>query len=397
MAKTQVGSSAKETLFRQEAPGGITYRIPALLFLPDKSLFLAFAEKRSSPRDEHARFLVMRRGQKEGKSIQWGPQVSLKTARLPGHRTMNPCPVYEKESGRVFLFFICVRSNTTTWHQIITGKNAARLCYIFSQDGGRTWSQLTDLTNVVLGDDLRKWATFAVGPGHGVQLRSGRLVIPAYAYYIHWHFFGKPILFQTRPHCFTFYSDDGGRNWARGWLAMSFQMEECQVAELTRPDSGQVLYCNARSPENYRVEAFSTDNGNQFKEYFLCKKLPETAKGCQGSVVSFTPVLQPSQMDHTEASLKTPKQWLLFSHPIGRRRRVNLGIYLNTSPLAKGNWKDPWVLHKGPSGYSDLAVYQEGQSLLFGCLFESGVTREYEEIAFQLFSNIELLKNVKGV
>nr|XP_056714803.1 sialidase-3-like [Euleptes europaea] len=402
--------SRKVTLFHQEAPGAITYRIPALLFLPNKSVFLAFAEKRSSPKDEHSMYLVMRRGHKKGTSVQWDPQSDLMSATIPGHRTMNPCPVYEKRSGKVFLFFICVWSNVTGWSQITTGKDFARLCYVSSPDGGHTWSQLTDLTDQVIGDDLRDWATFGVGPGHGVQLRSGRLVIPAYTYYTPRHLSSKPVIYLTRPHCFVFYSDDGGQNWARGQLVRSFQMEECQVAELTRQDDSQVLYCNARSPEKYRVEAFSTDDGNQFEEPFFCKKLPETGRGCQGSVVSFTSLLKPSEMGRRaktvepthplgvrpSTALNTTKEWLLFSHPTGRSKRVNLGIYLNTSPLVKGSWKDPWVLNEGPSGYSDLAVCEENRPLLFGCLFESGETTEHEEIAFRLFTSVELQKNTRG-
>ncbi|XP_015270515.1 PREDICTED: sialidase-3-like [Gekko japonicus] len=402
-------TSGKVTLFRQEAPRGVTYRIPALLFLPYESVFLAFVEKRSSPRDEHAEYLVVRRGRKKGTSVQWGPQQDLTSALLPGHRTMNPCPVYEKESGRVFLFFICIRSKLTAWHQIRTGRNAARLCYISSQDGGRTWSQLTDLTHRVIGGDLRNWATFAIGPGHGIQLRSGRLVVPAYAYYIHQRHFKKPVLYQTRPHCFTLYSDDRGRKWSRGQLDMSFQMEECQVAEVTRRDNRQVLYCNARSREQYRVGAFSTNSGNQFEESFLCKELPETGSGCQGSVVSFSPPRKPSETGRRatavnsttlpgilpSAAREAAKEWLLFSHPTGRRKRVNLGIYLNMSPLAKGGWEAPWVLHEGPSGYSDLAVCEEGPAPLFACLFESGAASECEEIAFELFTIPEHLNSTR--
>ena len=52
---------AKTTLFEREA-SGITYRIPALLYLRHRHTFLAFAEKRSSPCDHDAKILVMRRG-----------------------------------------------------------------------------------------------------------------------------------------------------------------------------------------------------------------------------------------------------------------------------------------------------------------------------------------------
>uniref|UniRef100_A0A6J0TKM1 exo-alpha-sialidase n=1 Tax=Pogona vitticeps TaxID=103695 RepID=A0A6J0TKM1_9SAUR len=382
--------TGKVVLFRQETLGGLTYRIPALLYLPSESTFLAFAEERSSPRDEDAKFLVMRRGQKAGKTVKWGPMAPLETATLPGHRTMNPCPVYERNSRTVFLFFICVESRVTEQQQISKGENAARLCYILSRNGGRTWSPVTDVTERAITDNLRKWATFAVGPGHGLQLSSGRLVIPAYAYFIHRRCLGRSFRCWTKPHCFTFHSDDGGKNWTQGQLLKTFQTSECQVAELTGRDNRPVLYCNARSPDRYRIEAFSTDGGDGFLESFLSKQLFEPPSGCQGSVVSFSPPAEASALSNA-ASLKNAASWLIFSHPTSRDTRTDLGIYLNTSPLDPGSWKAPQVLNPGPSGYSDLAVCGEGKSRLFGCLFECGQSHSYEEIAFQVFSEAEFL------
>ncbi|XP_020647596.3 sialidase-3-like [Pogona vitticeps] len=407
-----LASFGKVVLFRQKKRGGLTYRIPALLYLPSESTFLAFAEERSSPRDEDAQFLVMRRGRKDGKTVKWGPQTSLTTAALPKYRTMNPCPVHEKRSGTVFLFFICVLDHVSVRHQITTGRNAARLCYVSSQDGGRTWSPLTDLTDQTIGDDLRNWATFAVGPGHGVQLRSGRLVVPAYAYHIRRRCFSCVSLCCTKPHCFTFYSDNGGQNWAQGQLLEKLRTTESQVAEVICPDDSQVLYINARNPrwDGCRAEAFSTDDGHHFQESFLCQELCEPPNGCQGSIVSFAPQPASSDRDRKEdvgeqphllglcpsaVSLGNTTSWLVFSHPTSRHRRMDLGIYLNTSPLKKGSWGKPWVLNKGPSGYSDLAVCQEGHSLMFGCLFECGVSSACEEIAFRLFTHVELLRHTR--
>ncbi|XP_044306178.1 sialidase-3-like [Varanus komodoensis] len=396
-------SPRKATLFRQEAPGGLTYRIPALLYLPPESTFLAFAEKRSSFRDEHAESLVMRRGLRDGLSVQWGPQEALETAVLPGHRTMNPCPLYDRKSGKVFLFFICVHTSISEWHQIRTGRNAARLCYVASPDGGRTWSPATDLTEQVIGGDLKNWATFAVGPGHGVQLRSGRLVVPAYAYYIHEPSPAPAAVSGTHPHCFVLYSDDGGWSWSRSQLLMGSQTTECQVAEVTHPDSRRALYVNARnqSQDRCRVEAVSSDEGSFFEGPLVCQQLCEPPHGCQGSVVSFTPQPGLGQKDEAArsahpslASHKSGSSWLMFSHPTHCHKRLDLGIYLNPSPLEEGGWKAPWVLHSGPSGYSDLAVCEGGESLAFGCLFECGVTSPYEEIAFRLFTDGELLENV---
>ncbi|PNJ51296.1 NEU3 isoform 5 [Pongo abelii] len=65
--------SFNSPLFRQEDDRGITYRIPALLYIPPTHTFLAFAEKRSTRRDEDALHLVLRRGLRIGHLVQrWG-------------------------------------------------------------------------------------------------------------------------------------------------------------------------------------------------------------------------------------------------------------------------------------------------------------------------------------
>nr|XP_006127579.1 sialidase-3 [Pelodiscus sinensis] len=403
-------STGKVTLFSQDLKSRSTYRVPALLYIPTDTL-LAFAEKRSSTRDEDAEYLVLRRGRKTGASIEWEPAEPLKSAVLKGYRTMNPCPVYEWKSQTVFLFFICVRQHVSEQWQIYTGRNAARLCYICSRDSGQTWSSLIDLTKKVLEDDLKDWATFAVGPGHGVQLSSGRLVIPAYAYHITARCCSFPLPCYTQPRSLVFYSDNEGQDWHKGELMKRMKTVECEVAEIVCQACDPVLYCSARTPHRCRAVALSTDQGLTFETPSACNQLYEPPHGCQGSVVSFIPTLELLKVDESEESAASDQEksslmnhgndtsathtsavsWLLYSHPTDKHKRVNLGIYLNCSPLEEDKWKAPWILYKGPCGYSDLAVCQEAP-LLFGCLFECGMAHGCEEIAFQLFTAEELQK-----
>ncbi|XP_036602892.1 sialidase-3 [Trichosurus vulpecula] len=402
------------TLFHQEGVGGITYRIPALLYIPPARVLLAFAEKRSTADDTDALYLVLRRGQRVGHSVEWGPQVSLMEATLPGFRTMNPCPVWERKNGRIFLFFICVRDHVTEQQQICSGKNAARLCFVSSADHGHSWSQIKDLTDEVIGEEVEHWATFAVGPGHGVQLQSERLVIPAYAYRLsRWSCLGSPFWFRARPHSLMFYSDDLGATWKHGQLIQSGLTIECEVAEVMNSNGCPVLYCSARTPGRCRAEALSIDLGEHFEKPSLVRELHEPRHGCQGSVVSFRPSkgLQEDEapdggsgLSSQPASLvsstpgpeqdsdKPQSSWLVYSHPTSKRHRINLGIYLNQAPLEATRWSQPWILHRGPSGYSDLAALEEG---LFGCLFECGEKHECEQIAFHMFTDRELLSHIQ--
>ncbi|XP_062434474.1 sialidase-3 [Rhea pennata] len=395
-------SPRRETLFRREAASGVTYRIPALLYLPPAATFLAFAEKRSSARDEDAEHLVLRRGRRRGAAVEWGPVEELPQLTLPGHRAMNPCPVYEAAAGAVFLFCICVRGRVTERRQLASGRSAARLCCAASRDGGRSWAPLRDLTEQAVGPDLRRWATFAVGPGHGVQLAAGRLAVPAYAYYVHRRLCGLPLPCCTKPHALVFYSDDRGGSWRKGELVEGLRTSECEVAEVAAGDGGTVLYCSARTRRRCRAVALSADLGLKFGRSAPCEQLCEPPRGCQGSVVSFAAPAAAHADGAADGAADTNgatdgaadgaagagASWLLFSHPTDKRRRRDLGVYLNPSPLERAGWRRPWVLYEGPCGYSDLAACPGG---LFGCLFECGAAGECEEIAFCVFTRRQLL------
>lgn len=52
---------ARSVLFQKE-PSGVTYRVPALIYIPHFSCFLAFCEERLTPADAQAHLLVMRKG-----------------------------------------------------------------------------------------------------------------------------------------------------------------------------------------------------------------------------------------------------------------------------------------------------------------------------------------------
>lgn len=61
MRGSQMYFPARTVLFRKE-PNGVTYRVPALIYLPSSTTFLAFCEERLSPADAQANLLVMRKG-----------------------------------------------------------------------------------------------------------------------------------------------------------------------------------------------------------------------------------------------------------------------------------------------------------------------------------------------
>uniref|UniRef100_A0A671LU82 exo-alpha-sialidase n=1 Tax=Sinocyclocheilus anshuiensis TaxID=1608454 RepID=A0A671LU82_9TELE len=327
----------------------VTYRIPALIYISENKTYLAFAEKRKKPSDTYADKLVMRRGLWE--------DVKKKIEVLDIGIVVMSCSlqlVYQTTT--LFLFFICVPDGVSEISQIDAKKNQARLCYVTSQDTGKNWSVITELKDVIREKE-KHWATFAVGPGHGIQTKDGRLIIPACVYY-----FVEP--HDPTSHAVTFYSDDKGHTWQVG-KHMDGESNECQMAEIT-DKSDSFLYCNTRSSSGYRVEALSTSSGETFEKPFTVQKLIETSNGCQGSVLYI-----PSHA------------LLLYSHPTDKNERKNLGIYVNKSPRDPNQWNCKGTINNGPSGYSDLAECENTEYI--ACLMECGQEKEIEEIACKLY------------
>uniref|UniRef100_A0A3Q2SWZ1 exo-alpha-sialidase n=1 Tax=Fundulus heteroclitus TaxID=8078 RepID=A0A3Q2SWZ1_FUNHE len=433
---------ARSVLFHKEA-NGVTYRVPALLYLSRFRSFLAFCEERLSPSDSQAHLLVMRKGTFYRNYVEWKDMCVLGTAALPGHRSMNPCPVYDEFTGMLFLFFIAVLGHTSESYQLVTGDNVTRLCYISSSDGGDTWSKPTDLTETVIGATIKDWATFALGPGHGIQLKSGRLLIPAYAYHIECReCFGQLCL--TTPRAFCFHSDTHGRSWRFGEAIPAPESVECQMVSVDQDDGSNVLYCNARSPLGCRVQALSLDDGAAFQEGQLVQHLVEPRNGCHGSVVGFpaplhlykalrghtslcrhwtsfmaytdcthlpnsqsshnstlSPNMPPAPDPRPPPDFLTPT-WVAYSHPTWTTARRDLGVFLSLFPRDPDSWRGPWVIYEGPSAYSDLAYLElppspgEPPAVAFACLFECGTKTAYDEISFSVFSLYELINNLPG-
>ncbi|MED6241962.1 hypothetical protein ATANTOWER_030955 [Ataeniobius toweri] len=364
------------------------YRIPAVFYDQEKKVLLAFAEKRTTSNDASAEVLVMKTGMliKDETTheirVTWSvAKYVVEKVHLGGYRPMNPCPVYEKTTKTLFLFFICVEGNVSEPWQRFWGINKARLCYITTRDGGGTWSSVTDLTKNF--PEMKQWATFAVGPGHGLQTESGRLIVPAYAYGSRFPSCICISCFFAVSRALCFYSDDNGVTWQVGNM-LDDKSVECEMAEVLDGKGSRYLYCNARNEGGYRVEAVSDNRGEDFITLPSAEKLVETSRGCQGSVVSFP--AQPGV-----AGLIQEPKWLLYSHPTSQYKRVDLGVYLNKSPLDPSGWSNPWIINEGPSGYSDLAYLDDGW---FACLMECGEASEIEQIACNVFSYSQASKAI---
>lgn len=366
----------RTTLFKKESNGSF-YRVPSLIYIKEENTFLAFAEKHKGEIDTMAEFLVMRRGIYKTGYVTWEGTQSLHDLCPKNHQIMSPCPVYDETSQILFLFFNSIPIGMTEKRMRKWG-NSCKLCYATSKDCGKTWSSVTDITEVLNGID--NMATFFLSPGHGIQTDSGTLVVPAYVYV------AKCWCIQyccTKPHSFYIYSKDGGNRWNASERIDKFECAECQMAEIVCEGKQKMLYCNAKTPSKYRVEALTLNAGGEFKMADKSRKLKDSGDGgCSGSIVSFPGIGQEGE---------DGSHWLLYSHP-AKKDRKELGIFLNKSPLTSEAWSKPWVIHEGPAACSDLAKCHEVNTIAI--LFESGTENPYEEINFCLFTVEDVLENI---
>ncbi len=316
-----------------------TYRIPSVL-VTKKGTVLAFCEgRRKGTSDTGDIDLVLRRSSDGGAT--WGPlQVAWDDAE---NTCGNPCPVVDRDTGTIWLL-LTHNLGRDSERQIVEEKSqGSRTAWVSrSDDDGLTWSTPFEITKDVKKPD---WTWFATGPGVGIQLKNGRLVVPCDCKYA----LGK------KGSSLVILSDDHGKSWRAGG-AVGDTFGESQVAELS--DGRLMLNMrNMNSPRRERGVATSADGGLTWSEASYDPALIEPV--CQASLLHGGPEL------------------LLFSNPASTKGRVQMTVRLSRDDGK--TWPVSKELYAGPSAYSCLAVLGDGQ---VGCLFECGAKSAYERITF---------------
>ncbi|MEL7337699.1 MAG: sialidase family protein, partial [Planctomycetota bacterium] len=295
-----------------------SYRIPALLTTKQGTL-LAFAEGRVKSASDHGNIdIVMRRSEDEG--LTWKDQTVV--CDNDDNVAGNPCPVIDKESGRIFLFFI---TSSNSEGEILKGRGARKINMKTSDDDGKTWSDSVDLTSLV---SKKNWRWYATGPCSAIQIQTGqhqgRLLVPAN----HSEHLtnGK---WEYRCHCF--YSDDLGESWKIGQVSTAGG-NESQIAEVAPNWLIQDIRMQAHG-KGKRAFRFSRDGGAtwsplQHDPRRLCPR-------CQGSVLS---------IKDSASSVKR----LYAANPAGPGR-TNLTLY--SSVDGAESWRMKQIIHSGPSAY----------------------------------------------
>ncbi len=356
-------SSSEPSLFRQQdlfisgLDGVNIYRIPSLL-VSAKGTILAFCEARVGD-DADPTDLVLKRSLYDGGrsvpqklngyervfgyGVTWEPMQMVLPGK--GKAITNPCPVVDREDGTILM--CCWRSLGGSLAAHLKAPWHGQVLVLRSTDEGATWSDPVDITPSV--------GPFIAGPGVGIQLQSGRLVIPGYDT-------GTRVGHGPSR---VIYSDDHGRTWHAG-AKVQKQTNESQAVELV--DGSLML--NMREVEGrYRYVAVSRDGGESWYKEFEDDALPDPR--CQASLLRYS------------TADKGGENRLLFSNV------PNSGAFVNRQNLTvrlsndEGrSWPISRRINEGPAAYSCLSVLADGT---IGLLYETGTVHPYERITFVQF------------
>ena len=337
-------------IFKSGSEGYNTFRIPSII-TTDSGVVLAFAEgRKNSLSDSGDIDLVLKRSIDGGKT--WGDLIVIRddSTNVCG----NPSPVIDRKTGKIFLLSTWNRGDDTESEIInMTSVDTRRVYVMNSIDEGLSWSKPIEITDKVKKPN---WTWYATGPVHGIQIREGskkgRMIIPC-----------DHIEANTKKYySHIIYSDDGGSSWNIGGTTPQDQVNECSVAEIGKGK----LILNMRNYDRTQMNrkiSISNDYGESWGDIYDDKALVEPI--CQASILRY--------------SFKGfGRNDLLFINPADKNKRLNMTLRLSND-LGR-TWKGEFLLHEGPSAYSDITKLRNGN---VGCLFEAGKNSPYEGIVYR--------------
>jgi sialidase-1 len=244
----------------------------------------------------------------------------------------------------------------------------AHTYYRRSADHARTFSPAAEIaTPFAAFASEYKFIIQATGPGHGIQLDSGRLIVPVWL---------SPSKDQFPSVVSVIYSDDHGDTWNRGPIVVrsgdppTHPMEGV-VAQLS--DGRVMMNIRNEADVHRRAVSFSPDGVKDWTPAKFDLQLPDPI--CFGSLLA------------VPREIAGQRGVLLFANLANVARSVDIGpkhycdrknFSVNLSLDDGTHWAKSLVIEPGFSGYSDLCVGPDGTVY---CMYERGALTSYYDPA----------------
>jgi sialidase-1 len=346
----------KIDLFTAGQGGYKLYHIPGVV-VTAKGTVLAWCEARKNGGDWDDISILLRRSTDDGRT--WSEPRSI--AEVSGPKSKNPFALKLKSVNPSSVTYnnpVLIADRDGTVHMLFC-LEYMRCFYQKSTDDGQSWTKPAEITQVFEAfRPAYDWKVFATGPNHSIQLRSGRLMVPV------WLSTGTGGNAHRPSVTATIYSDEGGRSWRAGEIAVPCTDEwinpnETVAVELA--DGRVMLNVRNESKAHRRLVTTSPDGGTGWSTPRFDGALLEPI--CMGGLVRYSTVATGG------------KNRVLFSNPDNLARadgkeepgksrdRKNVSVKLSYDEGQ--SWPVSKTIEASWSAYSDLAVTKSGTILCF--------------------------------
>ena len=338
--KSTLLAPERTPLFEMGEDGSKFYRIPALVKAADGAL-VAIADKRGDALGDLPNIItiVSKRSTDGGKT--WSDMsIVAKGDTLAKCGYGDAVVIADEKRGNLVAVY---SGNNGLWHS--NEKSLIRTYTSISTDNGKTWGEVTDITDQVYGSVYGEGPRYGLftGSGSGVQLKhgehTGRLMLVVAA--------RNDAKWGGTMSNYAIYSDDGGVTWHASKNPGCTDGDEAKVVEL--PD-GQILMSIRNRHKGYRLFSRSTDGGETWSEPKPNESILDPA--CNGDIIAYN---------------YKGKSLLLHSLPASPTTRENVTVY--TSEDNGKTWIAKRSIYKGYSAYSSLQVLDDGT---IGIIVEEG-------------------------
>ncbi|PJG84689.1 exo-alpha-sialidase [Conservatibacter flavescens] len=235
----------------------------------------------------------------------------------------------------------------------------------YSDDDGATWSSPQDITPQVKEEWMRFLGT---GPGTGIQLKNGNLVLPVY-------FTNR----DNKQSAALIISEDGGKTWKRGASPNDAYLDEIGGARYLQDNAYELTESQVIELDNGQLKMFSR---NRSGRVIISTSYDGGMTWAKNERFRDSVLLDPySQMSVIKYSKKIRgKEHVVFANPHASNRTNGMAWLGEVQDDGSIEWKYNTLISGGAYAYNSLTELPNGD---VGLLYE-GANGRIEYVRFNL-------------